>query len=106
MGERYTMQYVDKDPWFMSWLNTGLQKSMRLAKRSNTEAGYYYALAYYTLGFHNGHIKVGIGKLPYQYAGLLFKYQNGKYLVKYCAPKYHKLPPINAELLSCDNLPV
>jgi len=102
-----TMQYVDKEPYFMYWLDEGKKAAEELAKKSNTMAGYYYALAYYTRGFHNGHINVGIsGKLNYKFAGLLLKYQNRKYLVRYRNLGYKPLPPVGSELISCDNKPV
>lgn len=99
-----TMQYEDKYPPFMYWLNNGLAQAKKSAYRSNAKAGYYYTLAYYTRGFHNGHIAISIGKLPYRYAGILLKYQHGKYLVKYCDSKYENLPPLNASLLSCGGI--
>jgi len=101
-----TMQYLDKYPPFMNWLDNGLKKAKVLAKKVSTKAGYYYALSYYTSGFHNGHIRTSIGRLPYKYAGLLLKYQDGKYLVKYRSPNYQNLPPLKAELISCNGVSV
>lgn len=100
-----TPQYIDRYKPFMDWLDKGLQPSLLLAKKADTEAGYYYTLAYYAEGFHNGHIHVDIGKLPYLYAGLLLQYQNGEYTVKYRDLTFSDLPPLNAKLLSCGKQP-
>lgn len=86
----------------MDWLTKGLAESIKLANRANTKAGYYYALSYYARGFHNGHIFIDIGKVPYLYAGLLLRYENGKYVVQKRDERYRLLPPLNSVLLSCD----
>jgi hypothetical protein len=97
-----TPQYIDKLPDFMAWLDTGLVKALALAQKVNSEAGYYFTLAYYAQGFNNGHIRIEIKDLPSKYAGLLIQYQDGVYQVKALDNDYKNLPPLNAELISCD----
>lgn len=97
-----TPQYIDKLPAFMAWLDTGLTKSLMLAQKVGDEAGYYFTLAYYAQGFNNGHIRINFKDLPAKYAGLLLQYQNGAYRVKERDVGYKNLPPLSAELVSCD----
>lgn len=97
-----TVQYIDKAPNFMAWLNNGYAHAMELASKVTSESGYDYALAYYTHGFdpHIHTISELYRPVPFYYAGMLLRKVGNDYQIFHITAGF-KTPPVGAKLLSC-----
>lgn len=106
-----TPEFVDNIPHFKRWYKKGYNDAINMLKHHNDRSAYFYILSYYTNGFREPHLHSStplfssqpstIKKIPYQYAGLLIRYDKGRFYVK---NKTHSknLPPMNAELTDCN----
>lgn len=114
-----TYQYLKKDsaggadqqnPTYTHWLKAGLKKSLVLSNKVKTASSYNLVMNYYTNGFHDEHVIympfLKRFEFPVLWPGFtVFYTQHGVYvssLARNHAQK--KLPPKNAELISCDGI--
>jgi len=96
-----------KNPQYAKWMNDGLKNSLKMAKDIKSTSGYYFVLQYYLNGFHDAHLHF-INSKPQtkksQYPGFIIHYLHKHFFVsKYGYISNQNLPPIGAELISCDN---
>jgi hypothetical protein len=104
--------HVDKDSaTFRSWLDRGFEQTRGQTGKANQPQSHLYALKAYTGGFRDASIDVipnAAPTLPWTAAawpGFGTAWRNNGYVVAWTLPNGRGLPPVGAQLLSCDKRP-
>lgn len=96
-----------ENPGFRDWQERGYEIARRLAARTETASGYYFALMRYVVGFNDGHLVLLPGasfSMSWSSPGFVLKRSAGQYEVA-TVQSPDVAPPVGAVLLSCDGRP-
>jgi len=96
------------NPGFNRVLGDALRTALDRADRTRDGQGYWWALRQFQAAFDDGHVQLATTqaspKLPSRWPGFLTRYDGARQVVA-AREDDAALPPIGAELLSCDGIP-
>jgi hypothetical protein len=98
----------DVNRGFRTWLEEGYQQGLERASRCDSFDGYRYGLEAYAVGFQDGHlgVRLDLRRGYRRWPGFLVGHRDGKLVVRTIDEAAAKdLPPLDAELVSCDGRP-
>jgi len=100
-----------QNPQYQHWMQQGFKKAIAMSKKVTSARGYVAVLHYYVNGFHDEHIVVYFQNMKFQHPdlwpGFFVNFNHGKFVVSnYGRQTAKSIPPVNAKLISCDNVPV
>jgi hypothetical protein len=99
---------VDREnPGFSKWLEGGYREALARARRARSHGAYVATLRRYAAGFRDGHLQLVPTVVPAQarWPGFVVALKQGRYVVASVEQGAAGLPPVGAELLSCDGVP-
>ncbi len=112
LANNHPATHVEKDSaHFRTWLDQGLQDSLKGLDRVQGQLAYENIMRNYLTGFRDTNIRFhpGVTELPGYFAafwpGISTRWSQGKYVVAWSRAGDNKLPPVGAELVSCDRKP-
>lgn len=111
LAENHPAVIGDGQAAFRAQLETGLQESRARLDRVQDALDYAYLLRGYARGFRDANISIqpnwqaapawdGVA-----WSNLTVGWRNGRYVVTWVKPGERRLPPVGAELVSCDGTP-
>lgn len=98
---------VDKEnPDFNRWLQQGYREALVRARKAKDFGAYAATLQRYAAGFRDGHLQLQpqLQRARARWPGFVVALRQGRYVVASVEEGAEGLPPVGAELLSCDGV--
>lgn len=95
------------NPTFTQWLERGYREALTRARKARTYGAYAATLRRYAAGFRDGHLQIQLSLQPakVRWPGFVVAWRHGRYEVAWVEEGASGLPPVGAELVSCDGVP-